>query len=53
MKHQRLYLIIATIVKYLLPHLDFHWPWQAQIGHELLWFINALGAKWIYEWDSK
>ena len=48
MKHQRVYLILAGIVSWLLPRLDFTASWQRRVGQEALWFLNALGARWIY-----
>lgn len=49
MKKQRFYLIIATIVRWILSRLRFCSKWQAWIGNLLLQRLNILGAKWIYE----
>lgn len=49
MKHQCVYNIIRQVVEAQLSCLDFQIPCQAELGRDLLWFLNALGVKWIYE----
>ena len=49
MKHERFYRLLAWGVTKTLPKLNFDIAWQEDFGHELLWFLNALGARLIYE----
>ena len=49
MKHERPYRLLAWGVMKTLPRLNFDIEWQKKCGHEFLWLLNALGAKWIYE----
>lgn len=49
MKHERLYRLLAWSVTKTLPRLNFDIAWQEDFGHGLLRFLNALGARLIYE----
>jgi hypothetical protein len=49
MKHQRRYHILRRVTEIALPRLRFQVAWQERLGHWLLWQLNRVGARWVYE----